>query len=754
MDQPGAGEGAMKKLGVIICAGVLLAVGFFVVTGLWVKSHMETITRKLTGRDIHFAQLAVSYTPIPTIVVTDLALNEGPNSVKIPLLRLYPDLGRIFSGRMNVKKVVLEDPLVVAGGLGSGGPEPAGAKPGGGAPLSISALPEMRMIVNRGKLILQAVRGDRLPVAVTARAEKTGQHLAVQFANASIEEIGLKFAGTVDIESLDPLKLKITAAEGSFNPHAVRDFLLKFGYLTENAAHAIPAIESIIAKKFAVVWDAAAENLRLDAETLDVDQTQLQKVAVNIGDGGAFEVACAQGDVDAGRVFDWLQQNPTGKQALDGALSKIKLKRLTPTGTIQIASLHLQGRRRGSDDGQIGAPSGSLDLTTQGLTLYLVADNGQEQSLTIRQLESKITIEQGKPAIAVNRLTFDSSRGGTGSFTGRVPLPLDVQRTTLKSDLEGLKYFDATIDLHLNKEQPAQAIFDMALDTPGLKVSADGAVFIPGRRQTDLEARLTSLRIFSKPSAARPPPARQKDFLAQPFDVDGVVNRQMSAEAFIKSIQWGASARLQDADIRWNSGAERAVIKAAVRLGGVDLNLGAVGLPPHRWVTTLETRGTDVDLTSLVACFSKELPVFLTGRLFLNGSFTADGDTPQALMDHAQGEATVLITQAAVQRISGLDPRLAFFLDILSTAHINADREDAISINKGVVNANLQEGRLILDKFLLVGPLVHAWGGGEFTIKDKRLKLSGSVRTALGVTSKLDIDRILEKGEGDGSVSF
>jgi hypothetical protein len=744
----------MKKLGVIVCAGVLLAGGLLVGMGLWVGSHMEAIARKLTGRDIRFEHLSVSYTPIPTIIVTDLTLNEGPNRVKIPLLRLYPDLGQIFSGRMNVKKVVLESPLVVAGNLGSGGPEPAVSEPGDGAPLSIGALPDARMVVNRGKLILRAVRGDSLPVAVTAQAEKSGQHLAVQFANASIEEIGLKFAGMVDIDSLVPLKLKIDAVEGSFNPHAVRDFLLKFGYLTEDAAQAIPAIESIIAKKFTVVWNAAEESLRLDAETLDVDQTQLRKVAVNIGNGGAFEVACAEGDVDTGRVFDWLRQNPTGRQALDGALSQIKLKGLTPAGTIQIASLHLLGRRQGSDGGQNGAVSGSFDLGTQGLTLHLVADNGQEQSLTIRQLESTITLEQGKPSIAVKRLTFDSSRGGSGSIMGQVPLPLDIQRTILKSELESFKYFDTTIDFHLNKERHPKAIFDVVLDTPTLRASADGMVFVPGRRKTDLEARLANLRIISKPSAARPPPPRTEDLLAQPFDVGRIVKRQMSAEAFVKSIQLGSSTRLQDADFQWISGAERAVIKGTVRMGGVDLNLGAVGLPPHRWVTTLETRGTDVDLTALVACFSKELPVFLTGRLFLNGSFTADGETPQALMDHAQGEATVTVTQAAVQRISGLDSRLAFFLDILRTAHISADREDTISLSRGVFNANLRAGRLILDKFLLAGPLIHAWGAGEFTIKDKRLKLSGSVRTALGVTRKLNIDRILEKGEGDGSVSF
>lgn len=749
----GPEEGAMKKLGVIVCACILLAGGLLVGTGLWIKSHMEAIARKMTGRDIHFAHLDVAYAPMPTIVVTDLVLNEGANSVRIPLLRLYPDLGQIFSGRVSVKKAVLEEPLVMAGGLGSGGAEEAVSKPPAGLPFSIGTLPETQVIVKRGKLVLQTARGDTLPVAVTAQAEKTGQRLDIQFSNASIDEIGLRFVGTVGIESLDPLKLKIDAAEGSFNPQAVRDFLLKSGYLTEDKAQTIPSIECITAKKFTVGMDAAGGNLRLDAETLDVDQTRFQNVAVDLGDGGAFSVGCVQGDVDAGGAFAWLQQNPYSRKVLDGVLSAVKLKALMPKGAIRISSLSLQGRRRGSQEGQSAEANGSLNLSAQGLVLHLVAVNGQEQNLTIRQLESAITIDQGRPAIAVNRLTFDSSLGGSGTITGHVPLPLDIKKITLNGELEDFRYFDVTVDFHLNKERHPQVIFDLALNAPGIEVSADGQVFVPGRRQTDLEARLANLRIISKPQASRPP-SHTESFLARPFEVGRVVNRQISADAFVKTLQWGESARLQDVDLQWVSGAERAVVKGTGRMGGVNLSLGAVGLPPHRLVTTLETKGTDVDLTSLIACFSKELPVYLTGRLYLTGSFAADGDTPQALMDHAQGEAMAVITQAAVQRISGLDQRLAFFLDILKTAHITTDKEDAISLSRGVVNANLQAGRLAVDRFFLAGPLLQAWGTGEFTIKDRQLKLSGGVRTALGVTKKLDIDRILEKGEGNGSVSF
>jgi hypothetical protein len=738
----------MKKLGLIAGAIVLLIGVLIAGVGLWVREHMEEIAQKMTGKDIHFASLAVSYSPMPAILLTDLALKDGQSTIKIPELKLYPNFGKIFSGQINFKKAVLEDPLILAEGLGAGKSDLAVSEPSPRPPLRMSAIPEGVMVVNRGRLVLQAVQGDSLPVSVTARAEKINQRISIQLESASVEEIGLKFVGAVDVASISPLKLKINATEGTFNPSAVKDFLLKFGYLANDTANQIPSIQRIDSKGLKVEFDAASGNIGLAAETLTVDQTEFQDVTVNLTDGDAFAVRCSQGVLDAGSVYGWFQQTVEGKKLLDGTLARAGLKTLTPEGTIRISSLQLQGRRTETEGGQPTVSlDGSADISVQDLKLELVAENGQEQRFTISQLESTVTIDQGKPSVQINQLIFNSPQGGTGSITGYIPLPVDLKRTTLKSSIDDFKVFDSTLDFHLNKDAHPKVSFDLALNGPLLKVSAEGLFFIPGRNQTDLEARLTHLQISGTALDNQAMAKRKTASLDQPFDASLILNKKLSAKAFVKTVQIGDFTRLQDVDLQLEAINKQAVLSGTIRMCGINLNLGAFILPSSRMVTTLETKGTDVDLTSLVACFSKELPVYLAGRLYITGSFVANGDTPQSLIDGAEGDVTVTVTQAAVQRISGLDPRLSFFLDILRPVYINSDEEDSVAFSRAVVNANLQKGRLVLDRFTLVGPLLFAWGKGEFNIQDKRLKLTGGVRTTLGVTRALDIDRILTKGD-------
>ena len=735
----------MKKLGLMIGATVLLVVVAVAGAGLWIKGHMQEVARKMTGLDIHFASLDVHYAPMPLIVLTDLALNHGPNSVRIPRLELYPDLGRVFSGQIRVRKAVLQEPLVVAKELGGGAAQEPVAAPSGPAAFSMSAVPDGVVVVQRGRIVLQSSKGDRLPVLLSAQAEKVGQRLSIQLKRATVDEIGLTFAGEIGIESLAPLKLKISATEGSFNPQALKDFLLKFGYLNNDVADRVPAVERIHAKGLTIAFDVAAGDIDLTAQSLEADRVVLRQVALKLS-GGAFAAQCADGEVDAASIYSWAQQNPDARKVLEEMLARAGLKSLSPRGVVRIAALHLRNGLPGRNEG--GAPGlmdGAVDIAVQGLTLQLVAQNGQEQQLTISRLESRVTMEQGRPSVQVKQLTFNSSRGGSGHITGYVPLPPDLKRTTLKSAIEGLKVFDTTLDFHLDKATQARTTFDLALNAPSLKVFADGLLFIPGSRQTDLEARLAHLRIAGPSPGTQTAPATPPSSLAQPFDAGLIVDKPISARAFVKAFQFGESTRLQDIDLRLQSANKRAVLHGTVRMCDVDLILDAVVIPPNRVVTTLETKGTDVDLTSLVACFSKELPVYLAGRLFVSGNFAADGDSPQALIDGAQGEVTVVVSRASVQRLSGLDPRLGFFLDILRSARISSETEDAITLSKSVISANLQKGRVVVDRFSMIGPLLSAWGSGEFILKDKHLKLSGGVKTALGVTSGLDIDRILEK---------
>jgi uncharacterized protein involved in outer membrane biogenesis len=369
----------MKKLGLMIGAAVLLVVIVVAAAGLWVKGHMQEIARQMTGLDIHFASLDLHYAPMPLIVLTDLALKQGTNSVRIPKLELYPDFGKVFSGQISVKKAILEEPVVVAEGLGGGAAQEAVPKAPGPAAFSMHTLPDGVVVVHRGQVVLQSVQGDRLPVSMTAQAEKVDQRLSIQLKSAAIEEIGLTFVGEVGIESFAPLKLKIDATEGSFNPRAVKDFLLKFGYLTNDAAGQVPAVERIHAKGLKVAFDAATGDISLATDTLEADRITLHQVAVKLS-GGAFEADCADGEVDAGSIYSWMQQNPGTRKVLDDMLARAGLKSLSPQGVVRMAALHLRSNPPGPSDGPTPGPvDGAVDIGVENLILQLVARNGQEQ---------------------------------------------------------------------------------------------------------------------------------------------------------------------------------------------------------------------------------------------------------------------------------------------------------------------------------------------------------------------------------------
>ncbi len=743
----------MKKLAVISGGCLLAFIVLMAGAGFWIKGHMGEITRRLTGMEMRFSSLGLSYFPMPTIVMANLSVKAGNNSVSVPTVRLYPDLGKILSGQIQFKKAVFEKPLFVVGSLDATSAGATGGTAAQGAPLSTDRIPTKIVMLNQARLVLKAARGDTvLPVSLTAKAEKVGQGLFVQLKNASIDEIGLKFVGDMRIESFAPLRLKVDATQGTFNPTAVKDFLLKFGYLSDQAAAQIPTIRNMDCSGLQFTFDAGSGDLELAADNLNLDKIQFHKLGVKLSDGGTFAVRCSEGTVDAGSVFNWLQQNPQGEKVLQNALSSAKLKTLIPEGNIRLSSLQFSGRRRGAEDpaGAL-AVDGSLQTKIQGLVLHLVAENGEKQNLTIGQLDATVTLQQGKPTVRIDSLNFNSSKGGNGSITGLIPIPLDLKRMSLRTAIDSLNIFDTTVNLHLAKAGRPKAAFDLSLTSPSFKLAADGVAFIPASKQTDLDLKLRELHIAGPASDAPSPPSKAEPAIDRHFDLSAIQGRKVSAVTFIKHCWLGDLTKLNDVNLQFKSGNDRALLNATMRISGINLGVTAVALPPDRLVTTIETRGTDVDLTSLIACFSTELPVFLSGRLYLVGSFSTQGNSVQSMINAAQGSVTVTVIRASVRRLSSLDPRLGFLLDILRAAHLNSDSADSISFSRGVVSANLKDGRIIIDSFSLIGPLLRTWGSGEFTIKKQHLKLTGSLKTALGVSTAYNIDRFLKREKNDGS---
>jgi len=151
----------------------------------------------------------------------------------------------------------------------------------------------------------------------------------------------------------------------------------------------------------------------------------------------------------------------------------------------------------------------------------------------------------------------------------------------------------------------------------------------------------------------------------------------------------------------------------------MDVQVDAIVVAPNQLVAQMQGKGANLDLTSFIACFSKELPVFMTGRITVFTNLFAKGENTDALLNSAEGDVVVTLNRFSVHKLSNLDSRLGFFLDMLAAAGLGAQKGDSIAFDRGVARANVRDGRVVLDRFSLNGPLMNTWGSGEFHLKEK-----------------------------------
>lgn len=735
----------MKKKLIIIVSSCFLAIVILLFgAGLYINANIEEITRKHLGAAVKFESVGFHYSPMPTIVFSGLEVEHENNNVKIPSLSLYPDLLALMGGRISLKKVVMEEPLLLADFIKSGNAdENLPVSP----PLSTAAIPAERVggiTVNSGKLILKGRDSHVQPVSFALamdKIDKKDQTISVQVKDFSVDEIGLKFAGSVTISSLTPLKLKVDAPKASLNASAVKDFLVKFGFIKENLGNQIPKIESVGAKGLKLHIDSEVGGFVLSSAALHFDKNELKDVAINLSKEGDYQLKCANLLFDTETIHGWLMENPKGKEALDNLLAKAKLKSLSARGAIALSSLDLKGTQ-----GEKAAISGSVDVKTEGLKIHVVSEKGEEQDFTISQLNTRVIIEEGKPSVSVEKLKFSSSRGGTGSISGSFTLPLNLKRMEFKGRLNTFEVFDTVLNLKARKGKTASLKFDFGLTNPSLEVLAEGGmVRVPLNQETSFVARLNNFRISqsaSKEDTGSPggPAQETKD-----FDLAMIKGKDLYGKALIKSFQFNNLPQIDDMEFEVLCRKDQATVTGDIRVCGVNLSLAARFIPPSTVVAQVNGKGVSLNLYSFIACFSKELPLYLAGKLTVSASFFAKGDNPKALLDGAEGQIMATLAKCSVNNLSTLDYRLSFLMDILAVAGVNPSTLGSLPIDKAVARADLQKGRIVLDAFSLKGPVVDAWGSGEYLLKEKRLKLSGHVQTALGITKDLDIDKVLKR---------
>ena len=713
--------------------------------GIYINSHIDEIARERLGAGVQFDQMKFHFTPMPTIVVTNLKIDQGNNKVTIPSLELYPDLGELLSGRISMKNIILDQPLLYAdlGVLAAGGQQSADKEV-----LTTDSIPAQMVggiVVNAGKMFLKARDATMQPVTFTVAMEnvkKKEQNISVKLQKFSIDEIGLKFAGDISIASLSPLKIKVEAPEAAINPEAVKNFLVKFGFIQEEISAEIPAIQSVDAKGLKLDLDPEAGKFILSSETFAFDGNQIKDTTMNLGKDGAYELTSGQILLNMETIFRWVRESPKGKKALDDLLLKAKLKDLSATGTLEMSALTLKGT-----GGENAGVNGSLNITTKGLKIHLVADNGKEQDFTIGELDANVTIKEGTPSVKVNSLQMGSAGGGTGTLKGVFAFPLTLKDVTFESRFKTFRVFDSTLDLNASKERNKGFFFDIDLQNPSLKVAAKGELQSQPNKSTDFRARLADLRIFNTPSKETNGSALVPSEKPAEFDFSLVKSRDFSGAASVKAFHYNDLPALENVDLTVKCLNDKAVLQGTVQLCQIPLSLQAVVVPPNLIAAQLEGKGAGINLTSFIGCFSRDLPLFLKGRLSIAANLFTEGKNPQALVDSLQGEVMVTLNRCTVHRLSNLDYRLSFLLDILGAAGISSLKEDAITFEKGIARANLSKGKMILNTFSLTGPLLSTEGKGEFDLKEKRLQISGQVQTAMGITEEFAIDKILAKRE-------
>lgn len=730
----------MKRILIIVlCCFAALAL-VFAGAGMYLKSHLKELTGRLAGFELEMAELSVQYFP-PAIRVKGLALDHEGSSLKVPSLKLYPDITMLLSGKVFLKDAVLDEPSVVADA--SKRPEmkdPAGKR----RPFSTASFPAKRVQVNQGRFALKGLGGAILPLAVTGEMESTEHGIQVDLKSAVIEELGFRFSGKILIASISPLIVTVKSEEGIFNPSSVIDFLLKFGYLESEMAGKLPRVKAIQSKGITLAIDRSPEIEAIAAsmDTLALDQAEIKGVNVRLGKGGAFEVAFSQALLDAGSIYSWISDNPAAKESLDKLFGQAKLKGLEAKGALELSALSFAGNWQ-----EPQKMSGSMDIRAKDLVLKVVSEKGEEQQFTIKELESKVTVKDGKPSLQVSQLLIQPQAGGAGRISGRVSFPVEMKALEMKVSFKDFKAFENTINLTMEKPKGHKLIFDFGLTNPSLKLLAKGMAQEPAKKKLDLEARLDHLQIVREPSDGEPRSETTGEDRPRRFDIGLISGKTFTAEAVVRNFQFDDFPQIRNVQFEVRVENDKAVLRGSLILCDLNLAVDALMIPPSTIASQLEGRAINVDLTSLVACFSRTLPVFLAGRVSLSATVFARGTDTDSMLQDADGDFMITLNGCGVKRLSNLDYRLSFLLDMLKVAGLETRRLDSIDFSKASARANLQKGRLLFNSFSLTGPLMSAWGKGELMIKEKRLRISGQVRGGFGITRDLEIDKVLVKEE-------
>lgn len=683
---------------------------------LYIAEAAEVLVAELTGAGAHVGGIDISYFP-PSVTIHNLKLESGDEQFNAPRVDLFPNFSKLFDGEVSLDRAIFDKPLVTMYAESSGGS------------FNADLLPQS-ITIQDASLIIRDDEGASSPVTLTADIQQGSGAFSLDIKRASIPEFGLSFSGELNITSFAPLKLHVVADSGSFNPSNLLDFLHRFKYLDEADLLMFSGTQSVSAEGLDLVFDAESRSFVFSAQSFVVDDSNLVGFEARVAPDGRWQIACSGGQLDAPQMLALLNGHPDSSKAFQDGISTLGVKSFTADGLINLKAVQLHSV------GKSGKASGVVSLDTPSLTLHIVSESGEKQDLTINDFEGEIGLKEGKPSVSVNSMNLMSSLGGEAVVKGDMPIPFAFAGTRFQVEARQLQWFDVELDGTAEKKSTRQVDVDLAFKSGGASVRLQGLVRneLSGSNRWAAVIDDLAIRTVSHEKGDASP--------EEPFDFGFVKDGTLSGRIAVRRLQYNDLPVVRDMTAKVVSAKGQTSIKGRGRICLMQIGFESV-LAPDALASRVDIKGSNLHLPGVMGCFVDELPVYVRGRMTIFANLVMQGKTARQVEESMAGDALVRFKDLNVLKLSNLDSRLGFFLEMMNAVGLEPDKGDTLSFRSGMVSALVVGQNISLKSVRLVGSQLSVAGEGQYNLSDKKLLLDAQITTPFGVNKTIQIDKFL-----------
>ncbi|MBN2373122.1 hypothetical protein JXL19_04990 [bacterium] len=423
-------------------------------------------------------------------------------------------------------------------------------------------------------------------------------------------------------------------------------------------------------------------------------------------------------EVDLGDIYNKVMQDPNIKKAADEAFQGMKIAGLTPKGRLNISGLLIDGPVEKIELLQArGRISGRQD------TFELLLNQNEPEMLVINLAALNLGfIKAGeKTGITMDNLSFNSSHGGNADLKGRFGYPFHLNELALTGNIKDLIYAGYKINAVLSHKEERQ-FFTSTLDSQDFNISTEGSLAMEkGVFDLDLE------RFQFLSSAATPSSKPAEDAGKSPIDLGFLDEKTFKGRIHIGDLKYN-DYFTDGVDIGFELKDDKAFIQATGEYCFCKLGITSLLGMEEGIFFDLALDGHDIELPHFIGCFVSELPVYLTGKVDIRLNASGNGKTPDDIENSVAGEVTVSVKDGQVIKLSNLDRRLKFILEILKRVKLNPSNiEDSLPFHKFYMRGDISRKELKIPEYFMNSPIINVVGDGRVGLDDKKMRIKGEV---------------------------